>query len=407
MKKQFLCAILAAALLSSSAAAYPEQAILSKKQDYKTPFTDVIGTESASAVQTCYESGLMNGTSKATFQPEQIMTNAQLLVTADRLYRSFHGEKWKSAASGEQWYLPFYNDLQKAGVELPYPLETPADAVLYANDATSLWTFIHLMSAVIPENALPAINDVASNTDWNVSEDIIRFYNAGILKSTDVYGSFPVNMEVSRGQAAILINRIIDPTQRLHLEPFLPFDQCRDVLQLDPETVLLTIDGTALTAEQISNFILQKITEGWGGKNGAQQMDIDAVKRDIITNCKRSLSTRFIGTELGLTISDEAKADAKKSVASMRKSTRGVREKGWLLLEENMAWDSTVRAYYLNTYGFEDSPMVAPRHFYADLLTRADHMVVEESPEFQALDWRAIADRAYHSAAYPAKEELV
>lgn len=88
----FFCALLSCALLVT-ALTLPAAAV-TKVRGYPG-FSDIPSTENPyfNAVSTCYEAGLMNGTSETTFEPQGNLSIAQLVVLAARLYNIQQGGK--------------------------------------------------------------------------------------------------------------------------------------------------------------------------------------------------------------------------------------------------------------------------------------------------------------------------
>ena len=70
------------------------------------------------------------------------------------------------------------------------------------------------------------------------------------------YYVFDGQHTVTRGQAAAMLARLVDPAQRLQLY-FQSFSQFRDILGVDPAAVLLMVDGADFTAEDCSEALYQ------------------------------------------------------------------------------------------------------------------------------------------------------
>ena len=54
------------------------------------------------------------------------------------------------------------------------------------------------------------------------TEDIYRFYEAGILSGLDNYGFFGARKNLTRAEAAVMVARLLEPTLRLSTPPAVP-----------------------------------------------------------------------------------------------------------------------------------------------------------------------------------------
>ena len=96
--------------------------------------------------------------------------------------------------------------------------------------------------------SLPERNTIYAVPDC-CDQDILSFYRWGVLGGKDKYGTLRGDDALSRGAAAAMLARLIDPAQRLTLE-LEPLELCRELLAVDPDTVLMTISGREITAEE-------------------------------------------------------------------------------------------------------------------------------------------------------------
>lgn len=340
--KRHSCLLLSALLMA--ALTLPAAAV-TKVRGYPG-FADIPSTEDPyfNAVSTCYEAGLMNGTSETTFEPQGNLSIAQLVVLAARLYNIQQGGKGEipalpTEAMMKTSCLRFYDDggtllksfrpgdmvtfnalgdglflslsetpddpalpetctmevgLEGYGTPRRYegaresytPLpgvmtqgfsgtgyrfldENAAAATMFflgfdqelADRLNGAWWFpaafylasegcfnlsgdliyranpkheedydpltgfrapasraffAWLVDAVTGE--LPALNEAVSIPDVTEetpdAEAILRLYRAGVLTGVDAAGNFKGSAPLTRGQAAILLSRVIEPTAR-------------------------------------------------------------------------------------------------------------------------------------------------------------------------------------------------
>ncbi len=153
----------------------------------------------ADAAKVCYETGIMLGT-QTGFAPKSTVTVAEAAVMAARLASAVTGE---AVPEGDSWYQPSVDFLTAAGVEVPDDLTKAATRL----------EFFQLLAAVLPADYTAALNSVSALPDTD-SAEVLRFYNAGILTGTDVYGTFNPGGVLTRAEAATMIARIVRPEQR-------------------------------------------------------------------------------------------------------------------------------------------------------------------------------------------------
>lgn len=74
------------------------------------------------------------------------------------------------------------------------------------------------LSEVVPSEALPAINSISSLPDTD-DEEVLRFYNAGILTGMDKSGTFDGDKPLTRKEMAAMLSRIARPSLRVKFTP--------------------------------------------------------------------------------------------------------------------------------------------------------------------------------------------
>lgn len=238
--------------------------LLPTVKTYSGTLTDAEGAWCEDAIQTVYETGLMEGKTTDRFDITAPLTHAQIVVVCARLRSLLTGGGGTLPRQENQpWYQSAYESLWAAmeNHELFIPDYLVKEYGHYQNMANQPCTrgaFVRTLSYAMLDTgvSLPAINNVTVLPDvrpetyfGNITEAVFDFYNAGILTGTDAYGTFDEYGTLNRGQAAAMLARLADPTQRKTLD-LKPFDFCREVVQLEPATVLAVIDGVEITADQ-------------------------------------------------------------------------------------------------------------------------------------------------------------
>lgn len=256
------------ALLFAMVPAYGYTAgrLLPQAKNYSTAFADTKGTWCDSYAKTVYEVGLMEGKSSTKFDPTGSLTCAQITVITARLHDLLTGGdgKFAAPASGEDWYQPYLTYLQTLAADSADIYPDLEDALCWVEDTPyepcNRYAFVWLLSAVLPDSALAAINTITALPDESHA-DVLAFYNAGILTGTNTYGTFNGAGTLNRGQAAAMLARLTDPSQRVKFTPT-AFSLSKQLLGLDPTAVVMTIDGYSVSAElyasAISYYIVQE-----------------------------------------------------------------------------------------------------------------------------------------------------
>ena len=265
----------------------------------ESEFPDVKDSWCETAVDTVCRTGLMQGKTAERFDATSPLTYAQITVITARLHHLLNGGDGvlPAAEEGQAWYQPAvdYLKAQSNDETLLYLLKQLERDDEYPNTPCIRRSFVQMLSAVLPENALTPINDISVIPDLAINKaDILPFYRAGILNGSDAYGTFGQETTLSRGAAAAIMARLVDPQQRLSFT-LKSFDLCREVLGVEPDTVLLTVNGNeipaALFAEQLCTSLYQ-----WEG-NAAN------AKKDAIRFwCWYQGSFRILAEELGVSI---------------------------------------------------------------------------------------------------------
>jgi len=229
MKKRIPALALAISLLLSTPAlaAKDDMRNFSRSKTYENQFSDVAADSVFyDNIAALYEYGLSVGKGDGTYGVQDSMTVGQILIFAGRirsLYRTGDPEKGpgKFLEEGQPTampYLLYLQDEELLGGELEELLETPATRAQVA----------HGLANLLPEEALPSIHtkrleqflatgrflpDVTEETLYY--EDILKLYRTGISIGSDAVGSFSPDATITRGAAAAMLTRMVDPTLRV------------------------------------------------------------------------------------------------------------------------------------------------------------------------------------------------
>lgn len=414
--KKIGCALLAfllAVSLSVPAFADSGSILIPVVTSNALPFQDAKNTWCEGAVQTCYQTGLLAGKTATRFDAKSPLTYAQIIVIAARLYTGLTGgAPAADPAEGQAWYEPSY-DLLAGLVENPeqtddynsgdirlvsrWFLERPgaADQSCMRLDFADLMLFV-LESAKI---TLPVLNELTASTpDIESGSDYFSLYESGILNGIDEYGTFDYGDFLTRGQAAAILARVVDPAQRLHFS-LKAFDQCRDILGMEPSTVLVTVDGRNLTAEQCSDAFCRALRKQHNRLicDGPSANDLTAVVPDVLTEIKTDLAREALANQEGVTVTDADLA----AFGSDLPGYEGLTAAGQHWEEFHILLACKLLSIYEDRYGNESlgsSPMSAgdtagSEALDSELEKLASAMTVEQSSALKSLDLAAAQTR--------------
>ena len=230
MKKRICALALALALtLSVPAVAAQDSADnFVRSRTYSSQFADLPADSTFySNVAALYEYGLTVGKADGTFGLRDQLTVGQVVIFAGRirsLYRTGDTEAGPGAHAGEDdeaaalRYLRYLQAEGVIGTELDEVLSAPATRAQVA----------HVLASTLPEEVLPAVHqdlvtqayasrrfitDVTEYTPYY--QDILTLYRAGVSVGSDGTGSFLPDQPITRGAAAAMLTRMVDPSLRV------------------------------------------------------------------------------------------------------------------------------------------------------------------------------------------------
>jgi len=230
MKTRILSLFLAFSLLLTvpalAAADSTENFIRSKT--YDSQFSDLAADSVFyENIVALYEYGLSVGKTDGTFGPQDSVTVGQIVIFSARirsLYRTGDAEAGPTAYGADgapltaSRYLRYLQAEGILGTELDGSLSSPATRGQVA----------HVLAGTLPAGVLPAVNDaivtqgyasrkfisdVTEYTDYY--RDILFLYRTGISVGSDATGSYLPDQPITRGAAAAMLTRMVDPSLRV------------------------------------------------------------------------------------------------------------------------------------------------------------------------------------------------
>jgi len=232
MKKRFSALLLAFGLLLTAIS--PVQAAqeggFARRRTYAGEFSDLTsGSPFYDNVTALYEYGLANGKTDGTFGLEDSMTLGQVVIFAGRirsLWRTGEPESGPAAYGGDGGpiALPYLRYLQAEGVLEGNLVDEDADLYRAADRAQ----VAHVLNRILPEEILPPVHDKLVTQGYasrrfipDVDEytpyyqDILDLYRKGVSTGSDAAGSFRPAAPLTRGAAAAMLTRMLDPALRV------------------------------------------------------------------------------------------------------------------------------------------------------------------------------------------------
>ncbi len=157
--------------------------------------------------------GLMQGMDNGCFEPEGMLTVAQVLALAARLHSIRHGGTAEFDQSyGSRWYDVYYKYCTDNGII------NKKDFRNLTLPATRAQAALALGHALEPAD-LPALRDVSKIPDVAredyAGEEIYLLYRAGVLNGMNEAGDFYPENNLRRSEAAAILLRLAEPDMRI------------------------------------------------------------------------------------------------------------------------------------------------------------------------------------------------
>ena len=155
--------------------------------------------------------GILQGVGDNRFNPQGTMTLAEAITLAARTWAYSRGETISAGGFHLRWYQPYVNYAAEKGI-----CARGEFGIGYGSPCTRL-TMAILFERVLPEdtrrqrNTVDALPDLP-NTPENRS--VYSLYEQGVLTGSDACGTFLPSGELTRAEAAVILNRVLDPSRR-------------------------------------------------------------------------------------------------------------------------------------------------------------------------------------------------
>ena len=163
-------------------------------------------------VKRSYEMSIFDGKSENIFDPGGMITLAETVKLASVIH-SIYTTGHAVSGGGSPWYRPY----------LDYAVENGIAAGDFADitSAAARADFVSILSAALPDEALPVINKIDDGSipdvsvNYSYGQAVYRLYRAGVLTGADSEGAFSPWKNVSRAEAAAIVSRMADGALRV------------------------------------------------------------------------------------------------------------------------------------------------------------------------------------------------
>ena len=378
-------------------------------------FSDTAGTAYEEAASVVYEAGVMNGFTVSRFAPEEPLMPEQLAAVCARLYDLLTGGSgaFPAPAEDEAWYDPYYRFLEEAldnqgesgsaddaegsgpvvGTEemkaLPWNLHPGKYPVLRWMLAAYLDQTLEAAGVMLPQrNDISVLPDAAGQD----GASILRLCRAGIFTGTDPYGTFRQNDVVTRGEAAVILARVLRPALRESYS-ILPFDLCADVLGVDGKSPALTVEGETISMEQFAQELCLALRQNALESPDAPEQE--AALAAAVEEIQEDVAIDRLAAKHHLLMSERKISDTYGSIPA---GYQGVTREGWL-------WEyghSLLHQELFLLYQAQSGPAVSDGETQGELLFNAALDAARPkdaslSPILTEMDWDAVLERLLSS----------
>ena len=180
------------------------------------PFYDVDSNDwFYEPVKSAWQNDLIDGVTARYFKPERSLTVAQAVKLAAALHQKQSVGFVTLQNGGTHWYDNYVNYAVANGlIEAAYQSKSAEDM----NKAVTRAEFVHILSKLLNAGTINTVNnipDVKSSDAY--ADEIFAFYRAGILTGSDRLGTFHPTSSLKRSEAAAILVRLYDATQRQYI----------------------------------------------------------------------------------------------------------------------------------------------------------------------------------------------
>ena len=185
-------------------------------------FTDVPSSHWAStSISKMADKGIMSGIGNNLFAPSQQLSNAEFITM---LERQFYSDKM--GAEGSTWYAPFMAGAKSANILTGTNVGSNESL---ATSTINRYDMAQLMYNVLKAEGITtsSLSDTSKVADWasvpsTYQNAVSVCYNMGMLSGVDSKGTFSGTTVMTRAQAAVVIDRLLEACSGSTSTPIVP-----------------------------------------------------------------------------------------------------------------------------------------------------------------------------------------
>ena len=180
------------------------------------PFYDVDSNDwFYEPVKSAWQNDLIDGVTARYFKPERSLTVAQAVKLAAALHQKQSVGFVTLQNGGTHWYDNYVNYAVANGlIEAAYQSKSAENM----NKAVTRAEFVHILSKLLNAGTINTVNNIPDVKSGDAyADEIFAFYRAGILTGSDRLGTFHPESSLKRSEAAAILVRLYDATQRQYI----------------------------------------------------------------------------------------------------------------------------------------------------------------------------------------------
>ena len=180
------------------------------------PFYDVDSNDwFYEPVKSAWQNDLIDGVTARYFKPERSLTVAQAVKLAAALHQKQSVGFVTLQNGGIHWYDNYVNyAVANSLIESAYQNKSAEDM----NKAVTRAEFVHILSKLLNAGTINTVNNIPDVKSGDAyADEIFAFYRAGILTGSDRLGTFHPESSLKRSEAAAILVRLYDATQRQYI----------------------------------------------------------------------------------------------------------------------------------------------------------------------------------------------
>ena len=166
-------------------------------------------------VKSAWANELIDGVTARYYMPDNTLTVAQAIKLAAALHQKQSVGFVTLQNGGMHWYDNYVNYAIANGlIEAVYQSKS-AEAM---NAAVTRAEFVHILAKLLNAGTINTVNSIPDVKAGDAyADEIFAFYRAGILTGSDRLGTFHPTSSLKRSEAAAILVRLYDATQRQYI----------------------------------------------------------------------------------------------------------------------------------------------------------------------------------------------